>query len=147
MKKWKCVESGHYEWFRKGTVYQEIKDGMIKDRTGEARYVEIMNAGGIYVFEEVTDSEPVSDGETANYYAIPEDATELKHLISHKKMNHSIGEAFCALYRLHDKADVEYNLKKVKSYIDFELEQLQKRNKFYAKTSEMLGLAECKETV
>ena len=42
-------------------------------------------------------------GGTTHYYELPPNATELKHLIRHKKMSHPIGEAFCALYRLHDK--------------------------------------------
>ena len=42
-------------------------------------------------------------GGTTHYYELPPSATELKHLIRHKKMSHPIGEAFCALYRLHDK--------------------------------------------
>ena len=32
-----------------------------------------------------------SDGSTANYYELPEGATELQHLISYKNMNAQIG--------------------------------------------------------
>ena len=62
------------------------------------------------------------DGGATSYYELPEGATELKHLIKHKKMEHAIGEAFCALYRLKDNGEYLRNLKKVKYYIDSEIE-------------------------
>ena len=37
-----------------------------------------------------------SDGSTASYYELPEGATELQHLISHRDMNAQIGEIFRA---------------------------------------------------
>lgn len=64
------------------------------------------------------------DGGATNYYELPVGATELKHLIKHKKMEHAIGEAFCALYRLNDNGEYKRNLKKIKYYIDSELEYL-----------------------
>lgn len=62
------------------------------------------------------------DGGSTNYYKLPEGASELRHLIKHKKMEHGIGEAFCALYRLNDNGEYLRNLKKAKFYIDAEIE-------------------------
>ena len=45
----------------------------------------------------------VSDGSTASYYELPNNATELQHLISYKNMN----------------------AKKIKFYIDAEIERLE----------------------
>lgn len=64
-------------------------------------------------------------GGTTHYYELPLNATELKHLIRHKKMSHPIGEAFCALYRLHDNGEYKRNLEKARYYIDTELEYLE----------------------
>ncbi len=58
------------------------------------------------------------------YYDIPNGATDMVDLMYYKGMNHSIGEAFCALYRLHDKDTEKRNLEKAKYYIDRELEIL-----------------------
>lgn len=62
------------------------------------------------------------NGLSTNYYKLPDGATELRHLIKYKKMEHSIGEAFCALYRLNDNGEYLRNLKKAKFYIDSEIE-------------------------
>lgn len=69
------------------------------------------------------------DGGSTNYYELPKDATELRHLIRHKKMSHSIGEIFCAIYRLNDNGEYLRNLKKAKFYIDNEIEEYEKENK------------------
>jgi hypothetical protein len=63
------------------------------------------------------------DGGSTNYYKLPPNATELRHLIRYKNMGHSIGEAFCALYRLNDNGEYERNLKKALFYIQSELEE------------------------
>lgn len=63
-------------------------------------------------------------GGSTGYYELPSGATELRHLIKHKKMEHGIGEAFCALYRLNDNGEYRRNLEKVKFYIECELEGL-----------------------
>ena len=66
------------------------------------------------------------DGGSVNYYELPKGATELRHLIRHKKMSHSIGEIFCAIYRLNDNGEYLRNLKKAKFYIDSEIEECEK---------------------
>lgn len=63
------------------------------------------------------------DGGSTSYYELPSGATELRHLIRHKKMTHAIGEAFCALYRLHDNGEYERNLKKAIFYLQCELDE------------------------
>ena len=64
-------------------------------------------------------------GGSTHYYELPKNATELKHLIRHKKMSHPIGEAFCSLYRLNDNGEYKRNLEKAKYYIETELQYLE----------------------
>lgn len=64
------------------------------------------------------------NGGKTSYYKLPENAKELGDLIYHKEMNHSIGEAFCALYRLKDNGEYTRNLRKAKYYIDLELSRM-----------------------
>ena len=69
-----------------------------------------------------------SDGSTASYYELPEGATELQDLISHRDMNSQIGEIFRACYR-YGKADHSPKLrdaKKIKFYIEAEISRLEK---------------------
>jgi len=65
------------------------------------------------------------DGLYSSYYDIPENAKDLIDLMNFKNMNHSIGEAFCALYRLNDKDTPKRNLEKVLYYITRELERIE----------------------
>jgi len=69
-----------------------------------------------------------SDGSTAKYYELPEKAMELQHLISHKNMNAQIGEIFRACYRYGEVAHSEClrDAKKIKFYIEAEIERLEK---------------------
>lgn len=70
----------------------------------------------------------ISDGSTASYYELPEGATELQHLISHRDMNAQIGEIFRACYRYGMVAHSPKlrDAKKIKFYIDAEVERLEK---------------------
>lgn len=68
------------------------------------------------------------DGGATHYYELPEGATELRHLIHHKQMEHGIGEAFCALYRLNDNGEYLRNLQKAKFYIECAIEYYEKEN-------------------
>ena len=67
-----------------------------------------------------------SDGSTAKYYELPEGATELQHLISAKDMNAQMGEIFRACFRYGevDHSDQLRDAKKIKFYIDAEIERL-----------------------
>ena len=60
-----------------------------------------------------------SDGGSTGYYEVPDHATELRHLISHKGMSKSRGDIFKACYRLGEKegADVLYDLNKMEFFI------------------------------
>ena len=60
-----------------------------------------------------------SDGLSTSYYTIPNHASELRHLISHKGMSKSRGDIFKACYRLGEKegTDTLYDLNKMKFFI------------------------------
>jgi hypothetical protein len=68
-----------------------------------------------------------SDGSTAEYYELPEEAEELQDLISYKDMNAQIGEIFRACYRY---GEVEHSpklrdAKKIRFYIEAEIKRLE----------------------
>ena len=69
----------------------------------------------------------VSDGSTASYYELPNHATELQHLISYKNMNAQMGEIFRSCYRYGSAShsDQLRDAKKIKFYIDAEIERLE----------------------
>lgn len=69
-----------------------------------------------------------SDGSTAKYYELPEGATELQHLISHKNMNAQIGEIMRACYRYGEVSHSEMirDAKKIQFYANAEVERLEK---------------------
>lgn len=69
-----------------------------------------------------------SDGSTASYYELPEGAKELQDIISYKNMNSQIGEIFRACMRYGEVAhsDMMRDAKKIKFYIEAEIERLQK---------------------
>lgn len=68
-----------------------------------------------------------SDGSTASYYQLPEDAKELQDLISHRNMNAQLGEIFRACYRFGtaSHSDQLRDAKKIKFYIDAEIKRLE----------------------
>jgi len=72
-----------------------------------------------------------SDGSTASYYELPENATELQDLISHRDMNSQIGEIFreCYRYGKASHSDEMRGIKKILFYAKAELERLQKLEK------------------
>ena len=72
-----------------------------------------------------------SDGSTADYYQLPEGATELQHLISYRNLNAQDGEMFRAIYRkgLASHSDELRDAKKVLFYAKAELERLEKLKK------------------
>lgn len=74
------------------------------------------------------DKKITSNGGSSEYYDIPEHATELHHLISHKEMSFNRGNMFKALYRLGEKdgTDVEYDLNKIEYFLN-ELREMVKR--------------------
>lgn len=71
-----------------------------------------------------------SDGATASYYELPEGAEELQALISHRDMNAQMGEIFRAVYRygMVEHSPKLRDAKKIKFYIEAEIERLEKLN-------------------
>ena len=69
-----------------------------------------------------------SDGSTASYYELPDDAKELQDLISHRNMNAQDGEIFRAIYRkgLASHSGELRDAKKVLFYAQAEVERLEK---------------------
>ncbi len=69
-----------------------------------------------------------SDGSTASYYELPEDARELQDLISYRGMNAQVGEIFRACYRygLASHSDRLRDAKKMKFYAEAEIARLEK---------------------
>jgi hypothetical protein len=63
-------------------------------------------------------------GLDAQYYDLPEDATQLQDLIEYKEMNFSVGNMFKAIYRLNDKSTKLYNLEKIIFYAQREINRL-----------------------
>lgn len=74
------------------------------------------------------DSKEASDGSTASYYDLPDNATSIQSLISFKNMNAQMGEIFRAVYRYGQVAHSEKirDAKKIKFYIEAEIERLEK---------------------
>lgn len=75
-----------------------------------------------------TPANSTSDGSTASYYELPEGATELQDLISHRDMNSQIGEIFrsCYRYGLVSHSDKLRDAKKIRFYAQAEVERLEK---------------------
>lgn len=69
-----------------------------------------------------------SDGDSADYYVLPEGATQLQDLISHRDMNSQIGEIFRACYRygIVSHSDKMRDAKKIRFYAQAEVERLEK---------------------
>lgn len=69
-----------------------------------------------------------SDGGSTAYYAIPDHATELRHLISAKGMSKSRGDIFKACYRLGEKDGVDtlYDIQKMEFFIQ-DLKEMHQR--------------------
>lgn len=69
-----------------------------------------------------------SDGSSASYYVLPQGATQLQELISHKNMNAQIGEIFRACYRYGEvsHSDMLRDAKKMKFYAEAEIARLEK---------------------
>ena len=70
----------------------------------------------------------LSDGGATSYFQIPDHATELRHLISHRGMSKSRGDIFKACYRLGEKQNTStlYDLNKMKFFIEDLLEMYER---------------------
>ena len=69
-----------------------------------------------------------SDGSTASYYKLPDNANELQDLISAKNMNAQIGEIFreCYRYGQASHSDELRGIKKILFYANAELARIEK---------------------
>jgi hypothetical protein len=69
-----------------------------------------------------------SDGSTAGYYELPDDASQLQDLISYKNMNAQIGEIFRSCYRYNEveHSDMLRDAKKMRFYADAEIKRLER---------------------
>lgn len=75
----------------------------------------------------MTNTNVTSDGSTASYYELPQGATQLQDLISHRNMNSQDGEIFRAIYRkgLASHSDALRDARKVLFYAQAEVKRLE----------------------
>lgn len=67
-----------------------------------------------------------SDGSTADYYVLPNGATELQHLISHRDMNFFVGSIFCLCYDYSKEGHSNIRTaRKIEKYARAEVERLE----------------------
>lgn len=64
------------------------------------------------------------DGLYSSYYDLPKGSKDIVDLMNYKGMNHSVGEAFCALYRMYQKDTPRRNIEKVIYYANRELDRI-----------------------
>lgn len=69
-----------------------------------------------------------SDGSSADYYILPDNAKQLQDLISYKNMNAQLGEIFRAAYRYGqvEHSEKTRDIKKIIFYAQAELQRLEK---------------------
>jgi hypothetical protein len=69
-----------------------------------------------------------NDGGSAEYYELPEGATELQDLIEYKRMNFAVGNMFKACYRLSDEthSNTEREINKILWFAKRELSRVRR---------------------
>lgn len=128
------TKKGVSEYFEKEYGREPTKGEWITWEVNNPRDVGYEVHGGFTEEEIAKCREPphstyaTSDGSTAAYYQLPMGSTELQHLISHKDMNSQIGEIFRSCYRYGEvsHSDKLRDAKKIKFYIEAELERLER---------------------
>ena len=75
--------------------------------------------------EDFNETNSRNNGGVTDYYRLLDTVYHLEDLIADKGMPHSLGEAFCAIYRWKDKDTIERNLYKAKHNIEQMLSMLQ----------------------
>lgn len=108
-------------------IYEFLQD---HSRISKKFIVDLMNEVAERTCLEFEIGEPDkcnSDGSTAEYYQLPENANELQELINHKNMNANIGEIFRTAYRYGSAShsDQLIDARKIKYYIDWEIKRLE----------------------
>ena len=66
----------------------------------------------------------ISDGGSSSYYELPKDCQQLQDIISGEGMTFSQGNIFKATYRWDKKPDLEYNLRKIIWFAQYELDRI-----------------------
>jgi len=122
------VNVGYWKTFEEALetklAYEKLHENKHDDVYDAMRYVsEREYITSICKLDDKEQKSTRGNGGSTSYYSLPENATELSDLIYHKEMNHSIGEAFCAIYRLNDNGEYVRNIKKAIFYLELELKQ------------------------
>ena len=115
--KWLKKDINHHAmFFRRTGISDDWKESLQK----RPAYAEVR--------VDVVEPNTTSDGSTADYYVLPEGATELQDLISHRDMNAQLGEIFRAAYRygVASHSDRMRDAKKIRFYIEAEIKRLEK---------------------
>ena len=115
------MANAHFPQF--DSVQNDLQNLSIRKRTpspiigSESKYVDPYDMPPPAASDRV---KTASDGGSTLYYTIPEHASELRHLISHKGMSKARGDIFKACYRLGEKkgVDAQYDLNKMKFFIE-----------------------------
>jgi len=116
---WKTYE----EALEAKLTYEKLHENKHDDVYDNIRYVSLLqDIPPIYKLGDQEQTSTRGNGGMVDYYKIPEETKQLSDLIYHKNMNHSVGEAFCALYRLNDNGEKKRNIRKVIRYMELELE-------------------------
>ena len=128
---------------RRASIIKEYHMGSGADKDWEERDNEISKSlygeqilnnpslkAGVYAQMDARDAyldKERSDGSSASYYELPDNASELQDLISHRNMNAQIGEVFreCYRYGKASHSDEMRGIKKILFYAKAELVRLQ----------------------
>ena len=80
------------------------------------------------LYNQIESKKEKSDGSSANYYKLPDNANELQDLISYKNLNAQIGEIFreCYRYGQASHSDELRGIKKILFYANAELARIEK---------------------
>ena len=102
---------------------QEMQDRRLNDVTPQE-----WDAAFDELYDQIENKKEKSDGSSANYYKLPDNANELQDLISAKNMNAQIGEIFreCYRYGQASHSDELRGIKKILFYANAELKRLEK---------------------
>jgi hypothetical protein len=113
----------HKEWMMHN-CFPKIVDTVVDQWRGAAILDKAAKPETVALLTKVT-----SDGSTASYYELPEGASELQHLISHRNMNAQIGEIFRSCYRMGaaSHSDELRDAKKILFYAKAEVARLETR--------------------
>ena len=80
------------------------------------------------LYNQIESKKEKSDGSSANYYKLPDNANELQDLISAKNMNAQVGEIFreCYRYGQASHSNELRGIKKILFYANAELARIEK---------------------